>query len=206
MQHAPHSQRYAARIDELRATLNHEQHRHHLSPVDTALSLARISQALWRLGRRAEAYQEAINTATTLLGMGIVITYAADAFAFTADVLVDHCRAHGRVEVSDLARLRALSGELTRYGKRVSFCAPIAGRIEADVLELRGEPAKALATWRATVREAEARNMPYEAALCHRSLALHLPRKDPLRDTHVAAAHAGFVEMRCDFDLAELDH
>ena len=59
MQHAPHKHSLSSHVDELGMASQREAHRHHLSRVDRALTRARLALALWRLGRRAEAYVEA---------------------------------------------------------------------------------------------------------------------------------------------------
>lgn len=205
VQHAPFREQYGDRVAELAAHLAAEEERDHLTVMDKALSRARMAMALWRLGSHDEARDLAADTADQLLGIDIVVTYAADAYVFAAEVLLGSVRESARHEADDRGRLARLGEALGRYAKKAVFCGPIAARIQADIVAISGEPTKAIADLRRALALAERRNMPYEATLCRRSLLRTLPADSGERAPLMREARAALVRMGCDYDVAALD-
>jgi hypothetical protein len=156
-------------------------------PKDAREAADRIATALGTSARPGHFFVLGMSAAAEVF----VALAEADAGASErADALEQATRACTRIEryarINPPARARAL---LWR------------GCIES----IRGRAARARATWKECLWNAELFSLPYEAARAHYEMGRALGKADARRDEHLSRAEAGFRQLRAEFELARVE-
>jgi class 3 adenylate cyclase/tetratricopeptide (TPR) repeat protein len=93
---------------------------------------------------------------------------------------------------------------LQRYALIYPLGRPAALRFKGRLRWQQGKHAVALRAWRQSLAEATRLAMPYDEALAHAELGLHLPLAESLRHEHLARAITLLTHLGADFDLERI--
>ena len=197
-------QLWELRIVSLRALLQTETTRDHLTPADFALCRGAIALTLMRLGRLEEAELEARYAGDIVLGTDTVATHLLDPLSWAADVHLALWKKSGAAEGARCKRLHALGKPLVRFAGKYAFAPPIAWRIRGELRCLEGATRKGLQNLRTALTEARRQQMPCEAARCHHALAEFLPAGSE-RELHREQARLGYEDLGLLADLVRLN-
>ena len=189
--------------DELADCLKHND----IAPADQILGHGMLGEALWRLGDRDAAYQEAERTSRVIAESNQISHFVLPAYSAIFTIYAGlWSEATEPAQKQHLEkRLGAVRRSLWEFGVMYPMGRVRYGLHEGQFHQRQGRLSKALRCWSKALRLAQKLRMPFEEGLLHRELAEHLRKDDPKRILHRRDARECFEQTGAAFYQARID-
>ncbi len=168
--------------EELQECLKHND----ITPADQILGQGMLGEALWRLGEKRAAFEEAERTSTVIAESNQISHFVLP--AYSAIFMIYHGLWSEETDPEQRQnlerRIKAVRRSLWEFGVMYPVGRVRSGLHEGQFHQQQGRRKKAVRCWNKALRLAKKFRMPFEEGLLHLELAEGLPDEDPDRILH----------------------